>query len=271
MPLEAIIAAQQEWASSRWPSHTDRRAPSLSANLISLMSSEVYAQFSAGSGGELGTANRSGKMSSLRSSSALAYNFFAPWLGHDLRPLAAALGHQVNDRTMRFERKFPHGLSSMPPNMDVTLDNEQANPLGIECKFTEPYGPKKSHPPLDQKYFAGDRKRWSEQGLTQCQKLAEEIGKNIEFKHLGIGQLLKHLLGLAWTTKHPPRLLCLWFDSGCEEAREHRAELDRFSAYLGGEVVFGAMTYQEAFAALRKGPEPMSGYFDYLTSRYFSA
>ncbi len=171
-------------------------------------------------------------MSSLRSSSALAYNFFVPWLGHDLRPLAATLGHQVKDRTLRFERKFPHGLLSTPPNIDVTLDNDQPRPLALECKFTEPYGIKKSHPPLGRKYFASGRARWAEQGLPRCQRLAESIGQSVEFRRLGVGQLLKHILGLAWTTKQAPRLVCLWFDAKCEEASEHRGELDRFSDYL---------------------------------------
>lgn len=274
MPLKAIIASQQEWASRQWLGHKSQLAPSLDANLIVPMPSTVRDQFNDGSGSELGS---HGQPFSLRSSSALAYNFFAPWLGHDLHPLAAALGYQINDHTMQFERKFPHGLlktnglPSTPPNVDVTLDNEQSRPIGIECKFTEPYGPKKSHPPLNAKYFAGSRSRWTEMGMPQCQALAESVGKDVEFKRLGVGQLLKHLLGLAWTTKQPPCLVCLWFDAGCEEAREHRAELDRFSNYLGGVVEFRALSYQEAFAALRNGPEPISGYFDYLASRYFSA
>lgn len=270
MPLKAIIADQQEWARTQWPGHTDRRAPSLHANLIVPMSSEVHGQFSGGSGGELGSPVRPGKMSSLRSSSALAYNFFAPWLGHDLRRLAMALGYQINDHTVQFERKFPHGLSSTPPNIDVALDNEQLRPLAIECKFTEPYGSKKSHPALDSKYFIGNRKRWTELGLPQCQTFAEGIGQGMEFKRLGVGQLLKHILGLAWTTKQPPRLACLWFDAGCEEAREHRAELDLFSSNLDSSIEFRALSYQEMFASLQNGPEPIPGYFNYLVTRYFA-
>ena len=87
-------------------------------------------------------------MSSLRSSSALSYNVFAPWLGHDLSPLARALATSLVDQTLQFERQFPHGLQSTPPNIDVVLDNQQPRPLGIESKFTELYGPKKAHPPL---------------------------------------------------------------------------------------------------------------------------
>jgi hypothetical protein len=271
MPLDAVLASQYAWARTRWPGHTGRRAPSLPENLIVPMSSEVREQFRNGSGGELGNCAKPGKMSSLRSSSALAFNFFAPWLGNDLRPLAAALGQEINDCTLGFERKFPHGLSSTPPNMDVTFDNEQVRPLAVECKFTEPYGSKKGHHPLDLKYFDGGRARWSEQGLPKCQRLAESIGQNIEFKRLGVGQLLKHILGLAWTTKRAPRLVCIWYDTRCEEAHEHRAELERFRAHLDDVVEFSALSYQEVFTRLRNGPEPVPRYAEYLVSRYFAA
>src|SRR5512134_1133502 len=92
MPLESILSAQAEWARRRWPAHRGRRAPSLELNLIRPMSAETRAEFAAGSGGELGRPDKPGKMSSLRSSSALSYNVFDPWRGRDLRPLAKALG-----------------------------------------------------------------------------------------------------------------------------------------------------------------------------------
>lgn len=278
MPLDAILRSQHAWANVQWPAHTDRRAPSLDANLILPMSPDVRDQYKNGSGDELGTPQRPGKMYSLRSSSALAYNLFAPWIGHDLRPLAAALGSQRNDDTLQFERKFPHGLTlakrgltATPPNLDVTLDNSQPRPLAVECKFTEPYGAKKPHPPLDQKYFDGGRARWAELGLVRCQALAESLGQGVEFKRLGVGQLLKHILGLAWTTKQPPRLVCLWFDSNCVEAHEHADELNRFSEYLDDAIEFRAVSYQQAFASLQNAPEPMPGYLEYLAARYFAA
>jgi hypothetical protein len=235
------------------------------------MAPHVRAEFAQGSGGELGSRERPGKMYSLRSSSALAYNFFVPWLGHALGPLAEAIGKEVKDRTLRFERHFPHGLSSTPPNLDVALDNDQARPLGIECKFAEPYGPKKPHAPLAEKYFVGGRQRWSELGLLRCQALAIEVGNTIEFRRLAAGQLLKHILGIAWTTKQVPRLIYLWFDTGCQEAAEHSREVQRFAAKVDPVVDFTSLTYQDVFARLRTGLEPMRGYFQYLETRYFAA
>jgi hypothetical protein len=270
MPLPEIIQAQLDWAASKWPGHSAPRAPSLADNLICPMSDSIHAQFEQGSGGELGLDGKPGKMSSLRSSSALGYNFFAPWSGRNLSPLAAALRTTARTSLVHFEQKFPHGLGSMPPNLDVVLDLDEPSPLGIECKFTEPYGPKQEHAALAEKYFVGDRLRWTELGMPRCQTLAREIGRSIQFKRLSADQLLKHLLGLAHTTKHSPRLRYVWFDSGCSEAEEHREEVQRFAQHIGDEIDFAALTYQAVFASLQGDSEPMPGYFSYLGDRYFS-
>jgi hypothetical protein len=271
MPLAELIAHQEEWARHRWRGHSSRRAPSLRANLFVPMSRDVRLQFTNGSGSELGHKDKPGKMQSLRSSSALSYNVFAPWIASDLQPLARALGVKLSDGTMRFERQFRHGLNSMPPNIDVALDNDQRRPLGIESKFTEPYGPKKDHPPLDQKYFVGNATRWADLDLPRCQDLAASIGTSLRFKRLGVGQLVKHILGLAWTTKSSPRLMYVWYDSGCNEANEHRDELARFRELIDSAIDFSAQTYQDVFAILLREREPVRGYHSYLRRRYFAA
>jgi hypothetical protein len=273
MPLEQIVSEQMLWAQKRWPGHTGIRAPSLNDNLFIPMDSDVRAQFDGGSGGETGSTKRPGKMHSLRSSSALAYNFFAPWRGSDLAPLAAALRQRIDEPPISFERQFPHGLlkanraPSTPPNIDVAIGG--LRPLAIESKFTEPYDGQKATKPLDPKYFAGERRRWEEVGLPRCQAIAQSIGTQLHFQRLDVAQLLKHLLGLAYTTKATPRLLCLWFDSGCEVAQIHREELRKFSELLDDSVEFAALTYQEAFAVLLQGAEPWPGHFQYLSDRYF--
>jgi hypothetical protein len=271
MPLTDLLAAQAVWARRRWPDHVGKRAPSLDENLICPLSTEARREFAAGSGGELGRNGAPGKMSSLRSSSALSYNVFQPWRGHNMQPLATALKTIVRSQDLRFERKFRHGLPSTPPNLDVVLDIDQPRPLGIECKFTEPYGRKREHPPLDMKYFTGDRNRWVEVHLPRAQVLASTVGKTIQFKRLAVGQLLKHLLGLATTTQEPPRLRYVWFDTGCVEASEHRTELSRFETHLDSDVDFVALTYQELIAVLCRAPEPIEGYRSYLNERYFAA
>lgn len=268
MSLVDIVAQQQRWSRTRWAGHSGARAPSLAENLICPMTDEFRAQFAAGAGDELGRDEKPGKMQSLRSSSALAFNVLAPWHRQDLRPLAKALGHELKDREVSFERKYPHGLASAPPHLDVVLDAGQSRPLAIESKFTEPYGTKKPEAALSGAYFAAQRKRWYELGMPRCQLLAESVGRTLLFERLGAGQLLKHLLGLARSTNQRPRLHCLWFDAGCSEARVHRAELERFADAVDGEVEFSHQTYQELFAALLAVPEPIAGYAAYLRSRY---
>lgn len=269
MPLDDLLAAQAAWAKRRWPGHVGPRAPSLDDNLICPLSVEARREFEAGSGSELGRNGKPGKMSSLRSSSALSYNVFQPWRGRDLKPLAVALETTLCSQELHFEQKFRHGLRSTPPNIDVVLDVGQSQPLGIECKFTEPYGTKRDHPPLDKKYFVGNRARWTEVNLPRAQALAAAVGTVAHFNRLAIGQLLKHLLGLARTTQRPPRLRYVWFDTECVEASEHRAEIARFEAQLDSSVDFRALTYQELMAALRTSADPISGYRSYLTERYF--
>lgn len=271
MPLKQLLEAQQTWARKRWAPHTGPRAPTLRDNLVIPMCAEVIAQFSKGSGGELGKDDRSGKMMSLRSSSALAYNVFAPWRDHDITPLASAIGVSLIDGSIEFERQFRHGLPGTPPNLDVVLDGTQQRPLGIESKFTEPYGPKPDHPPIDDKYFAWKRERWAELGLPRCQTLARAIGRSVAFRRLGAGQLLKHILGLAYATRQSPRLLCLWYDSGCTEAAEFCSELDVFRDSIDESIAFSAATYQQSFERLRQAPEPAPGYLLYLYERYFAA
>lgn len=207
-------------------------------------------------------------MSSLRSSSALSYNVFGPWRDSDLQPLGVALHAAVRSRSLRFEQKFPHGLRSTPPNLDVVIDREMAEPLGIECKFTEPYGAKKEHAPLDPKYFADGHLRWTEVGLPSCQTLAHSVGATTSFRRLAAGQLLKHLLGLARTSQRSPRLRYVWFDTQCREANEHRKEVERFRECIDSSVDFAAVTYQEVLASLRRVPEPIQGYHAYLQARY---
>lgn len=271
MPLEKILFDQAAWAKRRWPGHFGPRAPSLDDNLICPLSIEARKEFESGSGGELGRNGNPGKMSSLRSSSALSYNVFQPWRGRNLEPLAKALRATVSSQELRFEQKFRHGLRSTPPNLDVVLDVDQVRPLGIECKFSEPYGAKRDHAPLDGKYFEGNRARWSEVDLPCSQELAASVGKTAGFKRLAAGQLLKHMLGIARTTQLAPRLRYVWFDTGCEEASEHRAEILRFEAQIDASVDFVALTYQELMADLNADSEPIKGYRSYLMGRYFSS
>jgi hypothetical protein len=270
MSVTSILNAQIAWAGTR-PRRThilDR----LEDNLFLPLHPATYAEFARGSGDELGLGGRTAKMRSLRSSSALACNVFDPWRGHALGPLAHAL--EVDDQfsEIAFERKLPHGLGSFPPNLDVMLFGREIAPVGIEAKFAEPYGHKDPRPPLDDKYFPGDGQRWGDLGLHRAQSLAKAIGRSTHFTQLDAGQLLKHVLGLATTFSRfqPIRLRYVWFDSTGPEDDTHRKEIARFAEFLGNEVDFAAIRYQDIYARLASTPEPEPGYLTYLKSRYFA-
>jgi hypothetical protein len=62
----------------------------------------------------------------------------------------------------------------------------------------------------------------------------------------------------------------LWYEVASPEARSHRKELKEFENYIGEEVVFREMTYQELFEAIRKSHSVGEDYVSYLAERYFS-
>ncbi len=272
MTLSTIVEQQCRWADQH---HIERRGhvcPSIEANLFKALNAATRAEIAAGSGDELGLSGRTPKLSSLRSSTAPVCNVFDAWRGTALAHLAASLNVPGDPLEFHFEQRLPHGLGSSPPHLDLVFFSTAGQPVGIESKFCEPYGATKDLSPIDAKYFVNHVERWSAFGLNRCQDLAERIGKTVTFNRLGADQLLKHALGLArvFGVKEPIKLLYLWFDSGCTEATGHRAEIERFKAHIGNEICFSDMTYQDLFARLSNGPEPASGYHDYLAARYFS-
>jgi hypothetical protein len=272
MPLSQILTSQATWAQARWGSGLDgRNAPSVEDNLFQPIAGPTWNEFAAGDGDELGLSGRPAKMRSLRSSSALACNVFHPWRGGPLTSLAQALGLAGNFVDLRFEQKLSHGLRGHSPNLDVVLYPSEGAPVGVESKFAEIYGQPKPEAPLKGSYFAGKR-RWADLGMPRCQLLAERIGRETAFRRLAAGQLLKHLLGLATThAQRPARLVYIWYDCRCNEAEEHRREVEVFKEAIGDEIEFTVLTYQELFERLRLAPEPCPDYYTYLARRYFSA
>ena len=200
--LTSIRNAQHAWAQNVLD--VDRGCTrTLDENLfLRPMNRETLDEFRYGGGetGYTGSGKKRAKMLSLRSSSVLAVNVFDHWRGRDLTQLARALDAPGSYSNLKFEQPFNHGLSSFKPHLDVVLlAVDRGPPLAIEAKFAEPYDVKRDHRslPIDPKYFAGGRKRWTEVELPRCQKLAEDLGHGTAYHRLGAAQLLKHLLGLA--------------------------------------------------------------------------
>src|SRR5688500_16726839 len=54
-----------------------------------------------------------------------------------------------------------------------------------------------------------------------------------------------------WPAHAAPRLRYLWFDTKCEEAAEHAAEVHHFAGASDRVVDFKVLSYQDVFKTLR--------------------
>ena len=268
-----ILQRQLAWAAARGVA-VDAKGytASVEDNLFQPLSAATRADFTAGSGDELGSAAKKGKMCALHSSSALACNVFDYWCTRDLSAASRALDLGVTAKAMRFEAKFPTGLDGAPPNLDLAFDAGGLT-VGVECKFTEPFGSSKPSQPFKTKYFPSDRKLWAEAGLPACQQLAEGLQKGApQFKHLNGAQLLKHLLGLSRLGAGKFRLMYLWYAWAGPESEAHASEVAAFAAAMDKGIAFRALTFQQFFDALSSGLKAEdASYAAYLRERYFSA
>lgn len=274
VPIYRIICDQQQsWARERGINFDKHGYTySLKDNLYVLPSPQTAEEFTSGSGGELGNAQERGKMQALHSSSALVLNFFEYWRNSGcIDEVASFCGAPKGMNDMSFEQTHPTPLGGIPPHLDVEFRGSSIRAFAIESKFTELYH-RHSKRVIKEKYFsmAG---LWKE--LLRCESLATlihtEEGLATSFMHLDAPQLLKHILGLA--TAFGPAgfdLLYLWYEVPSLEANAHRDELQKFKTYIGNEINFRDMTYQELFGTARKSSLADRRYLAYLGERYFS-
>ena len=214
-------------------------------------------QVADGAGGELK------RLHSLRSSSALAFNVFAPWKP-DPTAIAGVLGGSGLYDTVRFECQYPTGVSTRHPHLDVVIDGGEP-PVAVESKFLEIYDePKPSE--FSRGYLAAES-LWA--GMPRLRSLAEQLVDDPwTFERLGAAQLIKHTLGLA--ARYGPGgflLVYLWYDFHSDTAVTHRSEVERFIE-AGQDIAFTALTYQELYTELTRIEEPAPGYQRYLSGRY---
>ena len=240
-------------------------------NLFAPLNLETRAAFLRGSGGELVDKARSpAKMRALHSSSALAVNIFDHWVRNPSGPLLRSLGFDGSPAvSVRFEAQYPTGLPGTPPNLDVVIESPELPLLAVESKFTEWLSPKRvGQKPFKDKYFPAKVGMWESVGLKRSQQFAEQVQARPTLQHLDAPQMLKHALGLATHNPAGFRLFYIYFDSAGSRGDVHRAELAEFSAAVGSELGFHAISYQDlirSLVVLQAGSEP---YRDYLQRRY---
>jgi hypothetical protein len=266
--LNEIIEHHVEWADHHdIPYQDPNMCRSVGDNLFLPLDPDTTMEFGEGAGSELGTSDAPGSMASLRSSSALAVNVFAPWRGADIASLSSLFAADRSASRLMFEAQYPTGLRGIPPHLDVVIDKQGGIPLAIESKFTEIYSP--AHNGFRESYF---EKLGLWDGFDHVHELALAIADgSVQFEHLGAAQLIKHALGLK--NAYGPmgfRLLYLYYEWPSEIAVLHSAEIDRFAEISQLDLEFTSMTYQELFERLETIEEPRTGYRSYLSDRYFS-
>ena len=272
MIYRLICNQQQAWARQRGIKFDkDGYTFSLNDNLFLPLLPEAKKEFQSGKGDELGSDGKRGKMQARHSSSALVVNVFQYWVNQDVNDIASACGAPQGMAEMHFEQTRPTPLGGIPPHLDVEFSRNKLKPLAIESKFTEPYH-RHTKRTIKDKYLNVPG-LWTR--LPRCEKrvkhIREEEQARTSFTYLDVPQLLKHILGLAYTFGPTGfELLYLWYEVPSEEANNHRNELEEFKLCVGDdEVTFLDMTYQELFAAIRECHGVDEGYILYLAERYF--
>jgi hypothetical protein len=270
--LDTIRRGQQEWARSTGLQVDERGyLGRYSLNLFEPLSVEAAVCFQNGSGNELvGRGAAPAKMSAVHSSSALALNVFHHW-SKSPNALLHALKLRLGADKLTFEAQFPTGLAGNPPNLDICVWRADGSIVAVESKFTEWLTPKRiDREYFREKYFPAARGLWDRQRLPCCQATARRIVEGeLTFRYLDALQLLKHALGLA-ASRSPFELCYLYFDTSGREAALHQNEISEFSASLGDDFSFHALTYQQLFERLRAEAQPEHrDYIHYLESRYF--
>ena len=267
-----IRNAQQDWARSKGiPFYSRGYVLEVEANLWQPLSTRARQGFERGAGSEL-----SGHMRALHSSSALAVNFFDYWTDRDKTPILSALGiDSEGGHSLDFEAQFYTGLGGTPPHLDVAITYGTGCVIAVESKFTEHLKRSttgKSN--FTTSFFPKSTGRWTGKDLPACQSIAEELwceevrGSRQRFEYLDARQLLKHALGLAAQLGNRFSLYYLYYDWPGDGMGAHRREVDLFDEWVGDEIRFKALTYQEVFEKLRDSGQAGSEYLNYLETRY---
>ena len=263
----ALFASVREqlrhWAAAEKVAAQGDYVAAVEYNLLQTMSPEAMAEYASGSGVELDN-----KMRALHSSSALVCNVFDYWRTNDMQVLQNALD-LPSQCTLTFEKKLSTGVRGGKANLDILIILADESVVGVECKFLEPYSPRKRQGAFSESYFRG-RRRWADVDLPWSQAVAENIFAGaLTFRYLDAVQLLKHALALARAYRNRFSLWYFWYEVSSPLEMVHQEEIQRFMELVGSEVRFRAVSYQELHAKLSSvAAADHSRYLAYIGNRY---
>ena len=231
---------------------------------------EVFGQVGGGDGSELTSKNGRIKFGAAHSSSALAANVFGAWVGQADGLTVAGMG---GFSEVRFEEKFPTGLTGNAPNLDVWLPSFEG-PVAIESKFTEYLESKQadfkdSYEGLVDEIADGS---WT--------SLYIDLKANpLLYDRIDVAQLVKHYLGLRRAVDGGKfetviLLYLFWEPSNASEISEfaaHRENLLEISSRVGDPAVsFKYLSYSDLWAEWATGDRPdwLADHIAELRTRY---
>ncbi len=179
-----------------------------------------------GDGGELREAGDTApKFCAAYSSSALAVNCFAAWLG---REAELTLAGRTGFSRLEFEVKFPTGLRGNPPNLDVVAFGADGI-VAVESKCTEYLT---EHEALFPDSYDDAVQQFAHPSWQQL--FAQLKGDPRRFAGMDAGQILRHYLGLRRAVadglaERAVLLYLYWEPSNGDDldaVRAHRSALD---------------------------------------------
>ena len=206
-----------------------------------------------GAGSELSAEppGRRPKFCAAHSSAALAVNTFAPWRDD-------AMGLEISGLTrftgLRFEVPCSAGVRGTAPHLDVVAQSADTV-LAIESKCTEFLTPKEAAFATAYQTIDDARKQSSWFQFVTSPDVAAG------FKHLDVGQLTKHYLGLANTFPEGRVVLLYLFwepaNAGHRAFTSHRRELQKFADLVAGDrVEFSYHGYPELWNEWSQSDKP---------------
>lgn len=299
--IDDIVLQQKNWATSN---DIELRDAEHTSNVYdNLYGRSLYSEFEdeikKGDGNEFSSHDgHPAKMSSLRSSSALCVNVFAPqaFSGRLFSPIGitSLVGGNIDkchSYNLYFEDKHPTGAGSSKANLDVAIKNGIKDYF-IESKFMEPYDHSSSdvtnilkqsyldintdalHPRIKNKFIeflpkevAIELSSWTR--TTYTDENGEHIGILCpNYKTVDVAQLLKHIFGLMKTYENnAKKFMLIYLYYKADDLQE--TELKIFKQMLTDgprRIQFDYISYQDYVDRLRGNGDNL--HLKYLKNRY---
>lgn len=237
------------------------------------------------------------KMSSLRSSSALCVNVFAPQVDNCRNFPSIGMTSLFSDNAdckdkyeLYFEDKHSTGAGSYA-NLDIALKNGIED-VFIECKFLEPYDHMSTgtvsilkqgyldisdskHPKIKEKFIRLLPEKLVDELSTWPKITYKNRGKECtgitcsKYRIVDLAQLIKHILGLMNTYNDPSKFKLLYLYYKADDLQKD--ELERIKEMLTEgcrKIQFDYVSYQDYVARLRKSNRSNTAHLKYLEDRY---